>query len=332
MSPSPSHRHASVPPSPEAIVQEALGSQDGLHIGSLLRQLETLEAPSDLIARSVRDIAHAHPEMTPVVIGCLSILERMRSSELRPLCRLIVNAPFDPDRDLIIANAASLLAQQPDPQSVDVLLLARAVHHRSEHVKTCTRCAISNLSPRIADKLHARASELPEKPQLLMLKRLLRKEGPLSPLIMPPAPTRKRQGPKELPLRAPRAAPPTKTPQRHTPRVSTPVKEAQALSGRKPVQQPDVPPKPTPGDRLATLHPHRLPEYHLLTESALSNIATLSKNYRDVAAALAEYTVRFGASQARRFTNRLVYALTDPANTEKSRFEDLSHAWFASID
>jgi hypothetical protein len=323
-------------------VQEALRSQDGIHIGDLLKHLESSEAQPAFIEQSVREVAKAHPEMTPIVIGCLSILERMKSAELRPLCRLIVNAPFDPDRDLIIAHAASLLAQQPHPEPVDALLLARAVDHRSEHVKLSTRRAISNLPSDIADQIHARASEFPEKPQLLMLKRLLRKEGVLSPLILPPlpGPTRPRQDSQEPPSHSPHSATRAKGARKDAPIFSTPIEKAQTSFGeaaKKAVDAQRHEPAQAPGlkdphDPVPLLQPHRIRGYHLLTDSALSHIATLSKDYREIAAALAEYTLRHGPSRAREFSSKLVYGLTDPANTEKARFEDLARAWFSETD
>lgn len=344
MSPSPSHRRAATLPTSEALLQEALLSQDAFRISELVKALESSGAPGHAIEKSLNDIARAHPEKTPIVIRCLSALERMKSEELRPLCRLIVNAPLDPDRDLIVGHAAFLLAQHHDPEQVDVLLLARAIDHRSEHVKLSARRALSHLTQTVADQLYVRASELPEKPQLAMLKRLVRGEDPLSTLRFPtpPRPAKTEESPRPLPISPLRAKGKSKGALRETPVVfTTPVADAVAGKGAKrqheiKAEEPQPAPQTEPAASMEstlpldiTLEPHRIPGYHLLSDSALSHIVTLSKNYREVAAALAEYTIRRGHEKARDFSSRLVYALTDPSNIEKWRFEDIAGVWYS---
>lgn len=344
MSPNSSHCRAALPQSPEALVSEALTSQDGMRIADIVKIIEMADVPSGFVEQSLRDIVKAHPEMTPIVIGGLSALERLQSTELRPLCRLIVNAPFHADRDLIVGHAASTLAQHPDPDQVDVLLLAKAVDHRSEHVKTSTRRALSQLRPQVASQILTRASELPERPQLEMLKRLVRRDRPLSQLTLPPLPQLASPA-AETTKRSPQSTKPNKTPPsgltgESSALFSTPVAEVLAAkaSKNKGVPKPSTPEVRTLNgtplqisteDPIAQqLAPHRVPGFHLLSDTALSHKVILSKNYADVAAALVEYTMRHGIEKARDFTGRLVYALGDPENAEKFRFEEISRVWF----
>lgn len=345
MSPNSSHCRAALPQSPEALLSEALTSQDGMRIADIVKKIEMADVPSGVIEQSLRDIVKAHPEKTPIVIGCLSTLERLQSPELRPLCRLIVNAPFHSDRDLIIGHAASILAQHPDPDQVDVLLLAKAVDHRSEHVKTSTQRALSQLRPQVASQILTRASQLPERPQLAFLKRIVRREGHLSQLILPPPPHLTSPA-AETTRRAPdspqsKSAQPNGLTSKVSAPFSTPVAEARAAEPKlnKEVRRAKSPqPRTLNGTPLQTstedsiaqrLAPHRIPGFHLLSDTALSHTVILSKSYSDIAAALVEFTMRHGIEKARDFTSRLVYALGDPENTERFRFEEISRVWFA---
>jgi hypothetical protein len=324
--------------SPEALIQEALSSQDGLVIADLVKKIELTDAPSELIQNALRDLIHAHPEMSPVVIGCLSTLERMKSPELRPVCRIIVNAPFNPDRDLIVAHAASILAQQPNPERVDILLLAKAVDHHSEHVKVATRRALKTIPRELAEKILAGAAELPEKPQLAILKRFASGEDVLSTLTLPPPPRPLRQQPVQSapaahldPIERKEGSIPFSTP------IAEALKDKTAVSNRRKAITKRQPPLPKlerseaeyPDSTIAALlTPHRIEGYHLLSDSALTNTIIISKDYREVAGALAEYTLRKGAEKAREYNGRLVYALSDITNTEKARFGDIARVWY----
>lgn len=323
----------------EALVQEALSSNDGLRIADIVKQIEITDAPAEFVQCALRDIAQAHPEMGPIVIGCLSALDRMRSSELRPLCRLIVNAPFDSDRDLVVGFAASLLANQPNPEMVDILLLAKAVDHRSEHVKLCARQAVSALAQPLADALLSGIAALPEKPQLLVLKRFASGTTSLCQLVLPSPPQRARehQPAPKAPLQAlkppkgkVRIAPPTPAiiAEQPSPLPAAPP-TAEAQYPQNSTAQSPPPPAPEEAPDLASLlQPHRIRGFHLLSESALANTIILSKNYREVAAALAEITVRHGVERALLYNGRLVYALSDDTNVEKHRFCEIAKAWF----
>lgn len=327
---------------PEEMLHEALSSKDGLLIGDLVKRIELAEASPEFVQRALKEIASAHPEMGPIVIGCLSTLARMNSSELRPLCRVIINAPFNPDRDLVVAHAACLLASHPDPEKVDALLLGKAVDHRSEHIKLSARRAVSALSKLQADALLARVAELPNRPELLVLKRFASPEAQLSQLVLPPAASYAR--PVKAPLEQAKVAPlpqkggrskanqPVLAPPKPAPEAPEPL--APPPSVASPRKEPDQvqlgAPQPieTTPDLLELLNPHRIRGYHLLSDSALANTVILSKNYRDVAAALAEITVRRGADHALMFNERLVYALSDDENPEHGRFCDIAKAWF----
>jgi hypothetical protein len=331
-------------PTPEALLQDAIASRDGHIIADLVKQIEAVDAPREFIENALREVVKAHPEMSPVVIGCLSSLERMRSTELRPLCRLIVNAPFEPDRDLIVAYAATLLARHQDPEQVDILLLAKAVDHRSEHVKLSTRRALRDLSRAVATQIISRASELPEKPQISMLKRFANGEATLSTLTLPPIPksSADQAGPRNAQDRRdsiPRLKEP-KEPEKVIP-FSTPTADAlieknkpslpktSGTNKEGPSTKGDSETKTTPEPALSDLlNPHRIEGYHLLSDSALAHTIILSKDYRAVAGAMAEYTLRRGVCKAREYNGRLVYALSDDTNTEKGRFSDIATAWF----
>ena len=289
-------------------------------------------------------LAVTHADKPIVVTRCLSGLARSQAPQLRTMCRTLINAPFNPDAEDVVAYAATLLAPLPDPERVDMLLLAKAVDHRSTAIRNTSRLAIEQLPKQRAQALLALAKAEPEKPPISLLKRYLSGIDWRAALIPP---TR----PKEVTAESAASAltsgtnvakkVPTVTPPAHSTRGQiklsdgsrpqhTDIQSAMPASGGS-----DAASAASLGVPLAkgtrdttTLQSHRLPEFALASDSLLTNEIVMSKDYRRIAAALAECTIRHGTTVALQFNNRLFYALTDPNNTERGRFEDIARCWF----
>lgn len=331
----------------EQLIESARSSTDGLYIREAINRIEESAISQEVKDATMSMLADTHGDKPIVVTRCLSSLGRSQAPQLRTICRRLINAPFNPDAEDVVAYAATLLAPLPDPERVDMLLLAKAVDHRSMAIRNTARLAIEQLPKERAEALLNLAKAEQEKPPISLLKRYLTGVDWRTALI-----------------------PPRRPEEAHgEPAASTPTQDAHILrtsSGdtrsrphfkkrrERPSQEASAQTHDTEATRLAndgtaaaqlnkpgslpsisrqrehaiTLQAHRLPEFALCTDSLLANEIVMSKDYRRIAAALAEYTIRHGAKVALQFNGRLLYALTDPNNLERVRFDDIARCWF----
>jgi hypothetical protein len=141
------------------LVQPALSSPDGMFIQEAVNRLEGSTLPKDEQQRVFNLLAKTHADKTIVVIRCLSALARLHAPQLRPLCRNLINAPFDPDHDNVVSHAITLLASIKDPERVDMLLLAKGVDHPCIAIKHAARQAVERLPKELRAPLLALARD-----------------------------------------------------------------------------------------------------------------------------------------------------------------------------
>ena len=300
----------------ETLRQTALETQDGILLADIIRRIGENDSPSDQRAELLDLIAKTNPEKTNVVIGCISALHRLESPLLLSLCRTLINAPFNPDRDFIVAFAVETLASLPSPEKVDMLLLAKAVDHRSMKIQSTARRVVSQLPRQQLRAFLELIDDNTDRPSVLLLRRLL-SNADLTALVLPPRPTdpETQQAPKER----------TDAQRGGTRKKATPRSTSKEISTTTAPPEPE--PLAEPQDPFRMLNSHRLPELLTASNSTLQTLIETSSNYRELAAAMAEYTVRHGCYTARQFNSKLLYALGDPRNSEKARFSDLALLW-----
>lgn len=311
------------------LIEQVVASSDALFIREAISHIEESSLSLEDRDSAIKRIIDSHADKTIVVTRCLSALARSESGLLRPLCRTLINAPFDADKEDVIAFAATLLAQMPTPERVDMLLLAKAVDHCSLCVRNAARRALENLSTTNADALLALAREVPEKPPIALLKRHLSGEDWRSKLTLPNRPPIPKQ---------------TYTEEIASTKLPHDLRARPNVLPRNPVAHGEAPRPNTHGVTVAVgsprrvptdqelLTPHRLADLRLCSDSFLTNEIALSTDNRRVAAALAEYTVRHGPTVALKFNRRLMHGLMDPSNTERARFVDIALCWFPELD
>lgn len=307
----------------QELIESARTSIDGIVIREAINRIEESPLTSEEKNEAIVMLATIHGDKPIVVTRCLSGLARTEAPQLRALCRTLINAPFDPDKEDVVAYATTLLAPMPNPERVDMLLLAKAVDHRSLQIRNAARIAIEQLPKQCAAALLTLAKEIPEKPPISLLKRHITGIDWRVALIPPPRPPRS----EAKVSTSPKLRPQKETGGRGVSSGREPERKAPfpSLSERRDAEAAASPSTPTsPRGHIPDLHAHRLPEFALASDSLLANEIVMSQDYRRIAAALAELTVRNGAKSAHQFNSRLIYALTDPGNNEKARFEDIA--------
>ncbi len=304
----------------ESLRQSALETQDALLISDLIRRIGESESPSESRAEALDLIAKAHPEKTNVVIGCISALHRLNSPLVLPLCRTIINAPTNPDRDFIVAFAVETLVSLPSPERVDMLLLAKAVDSRLPRVQNTARRALAQLPAlHVRSFIELTATDT-DRPSVVLLRRLLN-EASLTSLALPARPV-------DSPVSEVGERKASAKREAGTVRQPRPTRSQDTASAKSYRQA-----EPSPGarDAFTDLHKHRLAELASASNSTLAKLIESPNNYREQAAALVEYTVRNGSHAARRFNGKLVYALSDASNPERARFTDIALVWHRSV-
>ena len=304
----------------ESLRQSALETQDALLLADLIRRVVENESPSERRAEVLDLIAKSHPEKTNVVIGCISALHRLTSPLVLPLCRTIINAPTNPDRDFIVAFAVETLVSLPTPERVDMLLLAKAVDSRSPKIQHTARRAVAELPPAQVRAFLELTSTDTGRPSVVLLRRLLN-DASLTSLVLPARPVNS-----VATAVGERKAPP----KREADTVRQPRRtRSQNTASTKSYHQPE--PSPEAQDPFTVLHKHRLAELATASNSTLTKLIENPSDDRELAAAMVEYTVRNGCYAARRFNSKLVYALSDASNPEKARFADIALVWHRSV-
>jgi hypothetical protein len=213
---------------PAEIADVAKGSNDGLLIGELIRQVTGASATMEARVAALTDIARHFSDSNFIVVGVLSALWVCDARSARDLARAVLRKPFDREIDLIHARAAAVIIEYSPCDPRDIPLIAKVMAHQNTTVQEPAKRALASLPHNAKQHILTEARRAPQTPQIQTLIRHLEQRSTFAPLTFPKIPREALFDTSATPPSAPPAEGPIppvpSAPERRTKPTQTPIR------------------------------------------------------------------------------------------------------------
>lgn len=326
------------------LTNNAKTSPDAIFVETTLRTIAVASADASIRAQAVEEIARAHWNTTNVVVASLTSLVLLDGAATRRQCHAILSERFHPDRDVILARAATALIELSPPVSSDLPFISKALTSRIDLISADTRRALHNLIPSRALALLTVAREAAKEINTAQIVLALEERIANHGVNLPPRPTdvvrtisTEPGAPKVKrtlrPTRPPRLPQTESTQARErraegAPTLSSASTEGEVLLQETPHVTATTSQKPTSRATLAEFRIEQTPESADRSLEELKMIANNSKDHASILSSLTEILERHGPKEALECTSGLIWATSDPKNPLKAQFARFTEQLF----
>lgn len=320
----------------QAIATQAKASPDAILAEKAVLDIAVSAAPVDLRAELIEGIVRAHWNTTNVVVVSLTSLIPLNVTTLRTISHALLAERFHPDRDMVLARAATVLLEISPHDISDIPPICKALGSRIDLIHNNTKRAIQSLAPSRALGLLSiarDASATCDTSQLVktLEDRLSNKDVYIPPRPITPTPEVPRPAPappsdkKPSPQPRQRKERSSVSSPRPSPMPSTQVNEPPTSSPATEIPQRDLTAPAASNSELSELTP---PTSSALSAADLQEIANTSRDHSKILSSITELMARHGRQEALKCMNGFIWAISDPENPLKQDFGGLADKLF----